>query len=318
MNLIVGANSVTVTVSAPNEDSKTYTIVVNRSAFVNIGYVSNDVDVFHQKLDQLVKSKAAEKSIPLVEIKATTHEGQVSAIQTLIGNGVSAIALMPVSNDATDWDDILSNAEDAGIPVVFLYSYLGETTLPVTQIVSNDQAMAASIAEWFKTKIAVTANIVELEGILDHPVTINRKTGFDGAIDGDWTIIESITANFDYTTAYNTMATLLAATTPPIFQMVFAHNDNMALGAITALKAAGRTVGTASGDVFVGSIDATSDALDSIAAGELACTVEQGTASVAPLMFDALEYYYAATPTPMPATIDTIPVLYDATNVPSI
>jgi len=317
MNLDVGMNTSTITVSAPEQESKTYTIVVYRSAFANIGYVSNDSDIFKRVLNDVVVAEATARSIPLVEITASTQAEQVVAMQTLIEQKVSAIALMPLTNDVVYWEDILIEAENAEIPVVFLYSYLGDTVFPVTQIKSNDQAMAAAVAEWFHTKVEGSASIIALEGINDHPATIDRKAGFYDAIAADWTIIESLTANFSDTVAYDEMAALLASDPQPTFEMVFAHNDNMAFGAIDALKDAGEIVGTDPGEILVGSIDGTKNALQSVLDGELACTVEHGVGSAAPLMFDALEAYYSASATPIPSLIDTIHIVYDAETIPS-
>jgi galactofuranose transport system substrate-binding protein len=131
--------------------------------------------------------------------------------------------------------------------------------------------------------------IIQLEGTTGSSPANDRKKGFDEAIAGDarFTIVESRSGDFARDEGRRVMETLLQA--HPDVNVVYAHNDEMAIGAIQALEAAGRTPGQ---DVTVVSIDGTRDALQAIIDGKMGVTVESSP-FFGPLSCETMKRYAA-------------------------
>ncbi len=176
---------------------------------------------------------------------------------------------------------------EAGIPVILIDRDVDHSIAEpgrdyITFIGSDFVDQGRRAAEWLATATEGKAKIIELEGTTGADPAIDRKKGFDDYIAGtfrgtptadgpfpDMEIIASQTGNFTRDEGRQTMETLLQA--HPEVTAVYAHNDEMALGAIAALEAAGRKPGE---DVILVSIDGENAALDAIVAGKLGATVE--------------------------------------------
>ena len=102
---------------------------------------------------------------------------------------------------------------------------------------------------------------------------------------------------------------------PETFDVVYAQNDSMALGAIDTLNSTPNIVGTGPGKILVVSIDTTKEALQSVFDGKLACTIDQGYRSGIGPLFDAVTKFYQGIP--MPDTIDATITPYDKARIPS-
>jgi len=234
-----------------------------------------------------IKDEAAARG---AELKFSDAQGkaenQIAAIRSFIAQGVDAIILAP--KVGTGWEPVLKEAKAANIPVILVDRGITveDPSLYVTLIASDFVAEGRMAAEWLAKKTDGKAQIIELEGSPGADPAIERKKGFaDGiAAHPDMQIIASQSGDFETGKGKQVTETLLQQHGDKV-TVVYAHNDNMALGAIEAIKAAGKKPGT---DILVVSIDGVKSAFDAMVAGELNATVECSPL-LGPAAFDAIE-----------------------------
>ena len=234
-----------------------------------------------------IKAEAAKRGIELKFSDAQgQQEAQISAIRSFIAQGVSAIILAPKVE--TGWDAVLKEARDAKIPVVLVDRGVSveDQSLFTTLIASDFVAEGRMAGEWLAKKTGGKAGIIQLEGTTGAAPANDRKKGFEAAIAAhpDMKVLASQTGDFKRSDGKNVMEALLKAHGAAV-TAVYAHNDDMAIGAIQALEAAGRAPGK---DVIVVSIDGMGFALEAIRDGKLNCTVECNPL-LGPMAFDAVE-----------------------------
>lgn len=214
------------------------------------------------------------------------QENQIKAIRSFIAQGVEAIILAPKVE--TGWEPVLKEARSAKIPVVLVDRGISvsDDSLYATLIASDFVAEGRMAAEWLAKKTGGKAKIIELEGSPGAAPAIDRKKGFAEGLKPhpDMRIIAAQSGDFETGKGKEVMETLLQQYGKEV-TAVYAHNDNMALGAIEAIKAAGRKPGQ---DIVIVSIDAVKAAFQAMVAGELNCTVECNPL-LGPLAFDAVE-----------------------------
>jgi simple sugar transport system substrate-binding protein len=242
------------------------------------------------------------------------QENQIKAIRSFIAQGVDAILVAPVV--ATGWESVLEEAKDAEIPVILLDRGIdGSPDLYMT-MVASDQVLEGKVAgEWLvKDAAGKECNVVELQGTTGSSPAINRKKGFEEAIAGTPTIkiIRSQTGDFTRAKGKEVMEGFLKAEGGgKDICALYAHNDDMAVGAIQAIKEAGLKPGT---DIKVVSIDAVPDIFKAMADGEANATVEL-TPNMAGPAFDVLEKFMADGTMP-PKQIITESKLYTPADEP--
>ena len=189
------------------------------------------------------------------EVIVTDAQGDVAKqttdIQDLVNQGVDIIVLAPRESDGLDAG--LETARDAGIPVLFVDRWHeGDPCSDYVTFISSDFVEQGRIAG---TRLADaaggTAKIIQLEGSAGVSVADDRKAGFDEIVDQHpgMELLASQTADFSRATGQEVASQLLLS--HPDVTAIYAHNDEMAIGAITALEAAGKTPGE---DVLVVSI----------------------------------------------------------------
>lgn len=214
------------------------------------------------------------------------QENQIKALRTFVAQKVAAIILAPVVE--TGWEPVLREVKQAGIPVVLVDRgiQVADESLYATLIASDFVEEGRMAAEWLAAKTNGKCNIVQLEGTPGSAPAIDRKKGFEEAIakHPEMKIIKSQTGDFERAKGLEVMEAFIRAEGKNI-QAVYAHNDDMAIGAIQALKAAGMKPGT---EVLVVSIDGIKDAFEAMIAGELNATVECNPL-LGPAAFDAVE-----------------------------
>ncbi len=220
------------------------------------------------------------------------QENQIKAIRGFIAQGVDAILVAPVV--ATGWDDVLAEAKEAEIPVVLLDRGVDAPEDLYLTSVASDQVEEGRVAgQWLVDEVgSEDCNVVELQGTVGSTPAINRKQGFEEAIASasNIKITQSQTGDFTRAKGKEVMeAFLKSSDNGADICAVYAHNDDMAVGAIQAIKDAGLKPGT---DIKVVSIDAVPDIFNAIAAGEANATVEL-TPNMAGPAFDALAAYWA-------------------------
>lgn len=198
---------------------------------------------------------------------------QVADVDSLIAQGVDVIFLSP--REEKPLVPAVKKAKSAGIPVFLIDRSVDKAAKAgedyVTNLASDFIHQGRRVGMWLAAKTGGKAKIIQLEGSTGSTPANDRKKGFDDEI-ARWPemgLLASHSGDFNRDKGRQVMETLLQA--HPDVTAVYAHNDEMAIGAINALKAAGRRPGE---DVLVVSIDGTRDALQAIIDGEMAITVE--------------------------------------------
>ena len=214
------------------------------------------------------------------------QENQIKAIRVFLAQGVDAIILAPVVE--TGWEPVLKEVKRAKIPVILVDRGIkvSDESLYTTLIASDFVSEGRLAGEWLAKKLGGKGSIVELQGTPGAAPAIDRKKGFEEAIakNPGLKIIKSQTGEFTRSKGKEVMEAFLKAEGKNI-AAVYAHNDDMALGAIQAIEEAGLKPGT---DVIVVSIDGVKGAFEAMVAGKLNCTVECNPL-LGPAAFDAIE-----------------------------
>ncbi len=223
---------------------------------------------------EAVKAEAQARGINLLFSDAQQEqENQIAAIQAWIAQGdVDAIILAPVIESG--WDEVLQEAKDAGIPVVIVDRNVdADPSLYVTRVSSDFVHEGRLAAAWLVQATSGQCNIVELQGTVGSAAATDRMKGFNEviALFPKMKIIRSETGNFVRAEGKQVMQSFLSAEDPANICAVWAHNDDMAIGAIEAIKEAGLVPGK---DILVVSVDAIPDIFDALDAGEANATVE--------------------------------------------
>ncbi|QIR85871.1 galactofuranose ABC transporter, galactofuranose-binding protein YtfQ [Paracoccus sp. AK26] len=241
----------------------------------------------------LTRQQAEERGIQLQFSDAQQkQENQIAAIRSFVAQGVDAILLAPVV--ATGWDSVLQEAKEAEIPVVLLDRQVDSSEdLYLTAVGSNLVHEGEVAGEWLVNEVGDReCRIVELQGTTGSSPAIDRKTGFENAIKdhANLSIVRSQTGDFTRALGKEVMESFIQAENGGRdICALYAHNDDMAVGAIQAIKEAGLKPGE---DILVVSIDAVPDIFKAMADGEANATVEL-TPNMAGPAFDALEAYWA-------------------------
>ncbi len=251
---------------------------------------------------------AAEKN--KVDLQFTSAEGdqakQISSIKTFITQGVDLIAFSPVVE--TGWDAVLKEAQAADIPVVLTDRAVdSDPSLYKTFIGSDFIKEGEKAATWAKKEFADAdkVNMVVLEGTTGSAPANDRATGWENILGSEpkFNTLASQTGDFTRDGGKKVMEGFLA--TYPNIDLVYAHNDDMGLGAIEAIEAAGKVPGK---DIKIVTVDAVKAGMEALAAGKINFIVE-----CSPLLGDQLMQASSAvlSGTDIPARIITIEGSFD-------
>ncbi len=239
---------------------------------------------------EAVQAEAEARGINLLFSDAQqSQENQIAAMRAWLAQGdVDAIILAPVIESG--WDDVLQEAADAGVPVVIVDRNVdSDPSLYVTRVSSDFVHEGRLAAAWLAQATSGKCNIVELYGTVGSAAAEDRHTGFLDVIGlfPDMQIIQSETGDFVRTNGKQVMESILSSEDPSNICALFAHNDDMAIGAIEAMKEAG--VAPAK-DILIVSVDSIPDIYDALDAGETNATVELSPFMGGPA-FDAVVAY---------------------------
>jgi len=222
-----------------------------------------------------IKSAAATMDIDLRFSDAQQkQENQIKALRGFIAQKVDVIAFSPVVE--TGWDTVLREAKAAKIPVILTdRAVASDPSLYLGFIGSDFVEEGRKAGRWLleNTKsLPGEVNIVELQGTVGSAPANDRKKGFAEVIAADprYRIIRSQTGDFTRAKGKEVMEAFLKAEGKKI-NVLFAHNDDMAIGAIQAIEEAGMKPGT---DITIISIDGVKGAFEAMLAGKLNVTVE--------------------------------------------
>lgn len=214
------------------------------------------------------------------------QENQIKAIRSFIAQGVDGIILAPLV--VSGWDRVLKEAKRARIPVVLVDRGIEvkDKSLYVTQISSDFILEGRLAASWLAAETSGIANIVELQGATGADPAILRKKGFAQVVDlfPKMNVIKSQTGEWSTTKGKEVMEAFLKAEGRKI-DAVYAHNDNMAIGAIMAIEEYGLRPHK---DIKVIGIDAVKAGFELLAEEKMSALVECNPL-LGPLAFDAVE-----------------------------
>jgi simple sugar transport system substrate-binding protein len=223
-----------------------------------------------------IKSSAKEAGIDLKFSDAQQkQENQIKAIRSFIAQKVDVIAFSPVVESG--WGTVLREAKAAKIPVILSDRAVDEKddSLWVAFMGSDFVEEGRRAGRWLVEKlkgVQSDVNIVELQGTVGSAPAIDRKKGFEEIIKADpkFKIIRSQTGDFTRAKGKEVMEAFLKAEGKKI-NVLYAHNDDMAIGAIQAIEEAGLKPAK---DIVIISIDAVKGAFEAMIAGKLNVSVE--------------------------------------------
>jgi simple sugar transport system substrate-binding protein len=262
-----------------------------------------------------IRSEAEARGVDLKFSDAQQkQENQIKALRTFVAQGVNAIILAPVVE--TGWEPVLKEIKQAKIPVILVDRgvSVSDDSLYTTLIASDFIAEGRMAAEWLAKKTNGKANIAELQGTPGAAPAIDRAKGFADEIakHPEMKIVKSQTGEFTRSKGKEVMEAFLKSPEGGQINAVYAHNDEMALGAIQAIEAAGKKPGT---DVIVVSIDGVRDAFQAMVDGKLNCTVECNPL-LGPAAFDAVEKAVKGETLPKKTVVED--KLYDQTTAKDV
>ncbi|ARW81991.1 galactofuranose ABC transporter, galactofuranose-binding protein YtfQ [Aeromonas salmonicida] len=240
----------------------------------------------------VAKTEAEKRGITLKFADAQQkQENQIKAIRSFIAQGVDAIFIAPVVQ--TGWEPVLQEAKEADIPVFLLDRNITvkDDSLFMTGVAADSVHEGAVAADWLVRQLDGKAcNVVELQGTVGASVALDRKKGFLDTVAKVPTIkiIRTQSGDFTRSKGKEVMESFIKAeNNGKNICAVYAHNDDMAIGAIQAIKEAGLKPGK---DIKIISIDGVPDIFKAMIAGEANASVEL-TPNMAGPAFDALLAY---------------------------
>ncbi len=201
------------------------------------------------------------------------QENQIQAIRDYISQKVDVISFSPVV--ASGWDTVLKEAKAANIPVVLTDRQVDSDESLWVSLVGSDFEIEGERAGKLLEKVLGTAggavNIAVLEGTTGSAPAVQRAAGFKKIADThpDWKIVVSQTGDFTRDGGKQVMAAFLQS--HPEINVLFAHNDDMGLGAIQSIEAAGKKPGT---DIKIVSIDGVHDGFVAMSQGKINAIAE--------------------------------------------
>lgn len=224
--------------------------------------VSTLSNPFFVTLQEGAEAKAKELGVKLYVTDAGDDAStQTSNVEDLISKGISVLIVNPVDSDA-----IASAVEGAiakGIKVIAVDRVVNGVEVDCS--IASDNVMGAELAtEYIVELVGEGAEVAELQGVTGASATNDRGEGFHNIADKKLNVVASQTASFDRAEGMSVMENILQA--QPGIKAVFAHNDEMALGAVEAC--AGK-------DIVIVGFDATDDALAAVKDGKMAATIAQ-------------------------------------------
>jgi ribose transport system substrate-binding protein len=228
----------------------------------------------------------AAEHLPSVELIVTDGQNssgkQVSDVESLLAQSIDVLMVSPLTEQPLT--PVISDAMGAGIPVIALDRKVN--TDVTTYITAQNEPIARQAGEFFAEKLGKKGNIIQIEGTAGSSSAAERKKGFEEAIAQypDMKIIATQNADYLRENAAKFMEDVLQRFGPGEIDGVYAHNDEMALGAITAIEAAGREK-----EIMVTGLDGQNNAIDAVKAGKLFATFT--FPYVAP---EGVEYAYLA------------------------
>lgn len=227
------------------------------------------------------KAKGEELGVEVIVVAPPAEsdvQAQITQIEDLIAQGVEGIALAPTDPNALA--PVVDAAKAAGIPVVFVDTR--GSNEGVTFIGTNNEVGAALAADFMCKNLPSGSEVAILQGLISQSTGQARAEGSKKGLEAcGLKVVAEQTAEWDRAKGLSVTENILAGN--PNIKGIFASNDNMALGAVEALKAANKLQ-----DVMVVGFDANPDAANSILAGEMTASVAQAPGNMGGFGIQAL------------------------------
>ncbi|WP_194541797.1 ribose ABC transporter substrate-binding protein RbsB [Paenibacillus sp. FSL W7-1279] len=219
---------------------------------------------FFVSLKDGVVAEATKQGMEVVVVDAQNDSAkQSNDVDDLIQQGVNALLINPTDSSAIS--TVVQTANSLGIPVITLDRSADQGE--VAALVASDNVKGGQMAaEYIVDQLGKDTKVIELEGVPGASATRERGQGFHDIADEQLNVVAKQAADFDRTKGLTVTENLLQGN--PDAKAIFAHNDEMALGAIEAIQSSGK-------DIMVIGFDGNDDALKSIEAGNLTATVAQ-------------------------------------------
>lgn len=219
---------------------------------------------FFVTLTEGARKAATENNVELVVVDAGDDAAkQTSDIEDLVSRNVGVLIVNPVDSDAVA--PAVKSAMSQGIKVIAVDRGVNGVDVDC-QIASDNVAGARMATEYLMELVGEGAKVAELQGVPGASATIDRGAGFHQVADQSLQVAASQTANFNRAEGMTVMENILQS--DGTIKGVFAHNDEMALGAVEAVAASGK-------DIKIVGFDATDDAQKAVKDGKMAATVAQ-------------------------------------------
>lgn len=211
------------------------------------------------------EKKAQELGYKLVVLDSQNDPAkELANVEDLAVRGAKVLLINPTDSDAVG--NAVAIANKKNIPVITLDRGANKGDV-VSHIASDNVAGGKMAGDFIAEKVGKNAKVIQLEGIAGTSAARERGEGFKQAVEANgFALLASQPADFDRTKGLNVMENLLASHSAA--KAVFAQNDEMALGALRAIKAAGK-------DILVVGFDGTDDAVKAVQGGKLAATIAQ-------------------------------------------
>ena len=231
---------------------------------------------FWAAVEQGAKDKAAELGVDLVVLSPPQEsdvQSQINQVEDQLAKGIDALAIAPTDPNALA--PIVDQAKAQGVGVVFVDTK--GSNEGVTFIGTNNEEGAKLAADFICKNIEPGSDVAILQGIITQSTGQARAEGAKAGLEGcGLNVVAEQPADWDTAMAQSVMENILTGN--PNIKAVFASNDNMALGAVEALKSAGKLA-----DVMVVGFDANPNAAESILAGEMTASVAQNPSNMGAL-----------------------------------
>lgn len=267
-------------VSAQDGDGKAITI-----GFSQVGSESD----WRTAFTEITLAEAERRGFNLIYSNAdNSQENQIAALRSFVAQEVDAIVLAPVIE--TGWAPILREVQAAGIPVVIIdRNVTADESLYLARISSDFVFEGRLAAAWLAQATSGDCKIVELQGTVGSSAARDRQIGFAEviALFPRMQIVVSQTADFRRSLGQDVMESILHTEDPTQICAVWSHNDDMAIGAIEAIKEAGMDPGD---EILIVSVDAIPDIFLAMMNGDTNATVELSPYMAGPA-FDAITAY---------------------------
>lgn len=232
--------------------------------------VSTQNNPFFVTLKEGAVQKANELGYELIVLDSQNDPSkELGNVEDLLVKGVDVLLINPTDSDAVVSSVRAANRSKISVVTLDRAANGGK----VVSHVASDNVLGGEVAgNYIVEKLGGKGKVVELEGIPGTTAARDRGEGFNKAIAGKLEVVAKQSADFDRTKGLTVMENILQA--QPEINAVFAHNDEMALGALKAIEASGRK------NIVVVGFDATDDAVAAVKDGKLSATVAQKPAEI--------------------------------------